>query len=296
MSWIQEEILVWVVCLNLLASIFLSLPSKHLSWVSRAGLLLRLFLTEESGNLWGEAGRRLTSCGKVDVRKSLLQAPRPLFCLFVCLLACLFVFQDRVSLCRPGCPGTRSIHQDAPELRDPPASASWMLGLKACVTTTWHLRPLLKQGALQTVPDDLFLADVTAEPLGTFAFRAMGRWMGQPEGWERASQCWAQKGETMTLEIRHLSNVCQCSRRNVLLRPRELHGSGPCSITSSWLSSGLSFTSDSPSVKGNEGSAYFIGVFWALDEILNMNMKRLELLVCSCHPLSSGCLLTRLPT
>jgi hypothetical protein len=57
---------------------------------------------------------------------------------FVCL--CLFVwfglvFQDRVSLCSPGCPGTHSVDQAGFELRNPPASASRMLGLKACATT-----------------------------------------------------------------------------------------------------------------------------------------------------------------
>jgi hypothetical protein len=30
-----------------------------------------------------------------------------------------FVFQDRVSLCSPGCPGTHSIDQDGLELGDP---------------------------------------------------------------------------------------------------------------------------------------------------------------------------------
>jgi hypothetical protein len=43
--------------------------------------------------------------------------------------------QDRVSLCSPGCPGTHSIDQAGLELRNPPASASQVLGLKACTTT-----------------------------------------------------------------------------------------------------------------------------------------------------------------
>jgi hypothetical protein len=42
--------------------------------------------------------------------------------------------QDRVSLCSPGCPGTHSVDQAGLELRNPPASASQMLGLKACAT------------------------------------------------------------------------------------------------------------------------------------------------------------------
>jgi hypothetical protein len=39
-----------------------------------------------------------------------------------------------VSLCSPGCPGTH-FDQDGLELRNPPASASQVLGLKACATT-----------------------------------------------------------------------------------------------------------------------------------------------------------------
>jgi hypothetical protein len=44
-------------------------------------------------------------------------------------------FQDRVSLCSPGCPGTHSVDQAGLELRNPPASASRVLELKACATT-----------------------------------------------------------------------------------------------------------------------------------------------------------------
>jgi hypothetical protein len=43
-----------------------------------------------------------------------------------------FFFRDRVSLCSPGCPGTHSVNQAGLELRNPPASASRVLGLKAC--------------------------------------------------------------------------------------------------------------------------------------------------------------------
>jgi hypothetical protein len=43
-------------------------------------------------------------------------------------------FQDRVSLYRPGCPGTHSVDQAGFKLRNPPASASQVLGLKACTT------------------------------------------------------------------------------------------------------------------------------------------------------------------
>jgi hypothetical protein len=65
-----------------------------------------------------------------------------LFCFFV-----LF-FRDRVSLYSPGCPGTHSVDQAGLELRDPPASASQVLGLKACATTArLHMR-LFKQEKL----------------------------------------------------------------------------------------------------------------------------------------------------
>jgi hypothetical protein len=46
-----------------------------------------------------------------------------------------FVFQDRGDLCSPGCPGTHSVDQAGLELRNLPASASRVLGLKACATT-----------------------------------------------------------------------------------------------------------------------------------------------------------------
>jgi hypothetical protein len=45
------------------------------------------------------------------------------------------VFRDRVSLCSPGCPGTHSVDQAGLKLRNSPASASQVLGLKVCATT-----------------------------------------------------------------------------------------------------------------------------------------------------------------
>jgi hypothetical protein len=68
------------------------------------------------------------------------------FCLFV-LVFLFWFFRDRVSLCSPGCPRTHSVDQAGLELRNPSASASLVLGLKACATTAWlgieFLRPLL---------------------------------------------------------------------------------------------------------------------------------------------------------
>jgi hypothetical protein len=57
--------------------------------------------------------------------------------LFVCLFVCFLIFRDRVSLYSPGYPGTDSVDQAGLELRNPPASASRVLGLKACATTAW---------------------------------------------------------------------------------------------------------------------------------------------------------------
>jgi hypothetical protein len=70
-----------------------------------------------------------------------LLATAPNCLLFVCLFVCLF--RDRVSLCSPGCPGTSSVDQAGLELRGPPASASQVLGLKACATTARLLSCLL---------------------------------------------------------------------------------------------------------------------------------------------------------
>jgi hypothetical protein len=47
----------------------------------------------------------------------------------------ILVFWDRVSLHSRGCPGTHSVDQAGLELRNLPASASRVLGLKACATT-----------------------------------------------------------------------------------------------------------------------------------------------------------------
>jgi hypothetical protein len=61
------------------------------------------------------------------------------FLFFVCLFWFWFLvfwfFGDRVSLYIPGCPGTYFLDQAGLELRNPPASVSRVLGLKACTTT-----------------------------------------------------------------------------------------------------------------------------------------------------------------
>jgi hypothetical protein len=55
-----------------------------------------------------------------------------------------FGFRDRVSLCSPGCPGTHSVDQAGLELRNPPASASQVLGLNACTTSARLHSDILK--------------------------------------------------------------------------------------------------------------------------------------------------------
>ena len=67
-----------------------------------------------------------------------------LFVCFVCLF--VFVFWDRVSLCNsPSCPGTSSCRPGCPGThRDPPASASWVPGLKVCTITASENRKMLR--------------------------------------------------------------------------------------------------------------------------------------------------------
>jgi hypothetical protein len=57
------------------------------------------------------------------------------------ILFFFLVFRDRVSLCSPGCPGTHSVDQAGFELRNPPASASRVLGLKVCAIRI-HIFPV----------------------------------------------------------------------------------------------------------------------------------------------------------
>jgi hypothetical protein len=67
-----------------------------------------------------------------------LQIILTMFIIIIIIIIILFIFlffRDRVSLCSPGCPETHSVDQAGLELRNPPASASQVLGLKACATT-----------------------------------------------------------------------------------------------------------------------------------------------------------------
>jgi hypothetical protein len=60
-----------------------------------------------------------------------------LLLLFSSFLSFFLIFQYRVFLRSPGYPETHSVDQAGLELRNPPASASQELGLKACATTTF---------------------------------------------------------------------------------------------------------------------------------------------------------------
>jgi hypothetical protein len=53
-------------------------------------------------------------------------------------------FRDMVSLYSPGCPGTHFVDQAGLELRKPPATASQVLGLKACTTTSLKVLELAR--------------------------------------------------------------------------------------------------------------------------------------------------------
>ena len=61
---------------------------------------------------------------------------------FVCLFVCF--------LYNPGCPGTHFVDQAGLELRNPPASASRVLGLKACAATPGSDFPFLRWPLTQT--------------------------------------------------------------------------------------------------------------------------------------------------
>jgi hypothetical protein len=65
-----------------------------------------------------------------------------LLLLHSCNFPTVFLFGDRVSLYSHGRPGTHSVDQAGLELRNPPASASRVLGLKVCTTTPANTRLL----------------------------------------------------------------------------------------------------------------------------------------------------------
>jgi hypothetical protein len=72
--------------------------------------------------------------------------------------------RDRVSLYSPGCPGTHSVDQAGLKLRNPPASASRVLGLKAFATTP---------GPFPTFKSSQIAITIVLSNVG---FRNHGRW------------------------------------------------------------------------------------------------------------------------
>jgi hypothetical protein len=63
-------------------------------------------------------------------------------------------FWDRVSLYSPGCSGTHSVNQASLKLRNPPASASQVLGLKAWATTTQRQVILIRESLYNQLLSD----------------------------------------------------------------------------------------------------------------------------------------------
>jgi hypothetical protein len=74
-----------------------------------------------------------------------------------------FIFQDSVSLYNSGCPGTHSVDQAGLKLRNLPASASQVLGLKGCASTAWL--PTLKKKRLILCHCLQILQKRTSDPL-----------------------------------------------------------------------------------------------------------------------------------
>jgi hypothetical protein len=109
--------------------------SSSSSSSSFAFLLFSFFLFLEAGCLVAEAGLELLILLLFPLSARITsQYHYTWFISIFFVLFLVFVFRDRVSLYSPGCPGTRSVDQAGLELRNPSASASRVLGLKACAT------------------------------------------------------------------------------------------------------------------------------------------------------------------
>jgi hypothetical protein len=85
------------------------------------------FLREKYGMRENESG--VYDHSEVRGKSSVHRFPAVFFFVLFLFLF-LFVFRDRVSLYSPGCPGTHFVDQAG--LRNPPASAFRVLGLKTC--------------------------------------------------------------------------------------------------------------------------------------------------------------------
>jgi hypothetical protein len=96
------------------------------------------------------------------------------------LFCFVFVFQDRVSLCSLGCPGTHFVDQAGLELRNPPDSASRVLGLKACATTPGKLQVFKTFGMSWCVP-------VKSLSAGLFCFLTLKQLFSKKKKFSRGS-------------------------------------------------------------------------------------------------------------
>jgi hypothetical protein len=120
-------------CVNILAQIEEEKDSGSRSKCFSA-LPLFLVLKKKRYQFWGRGEKKRH-------RRFLSNCLLPTFCstfFFSFLFFSFFfllVFRDRVSLYSPGFPRTHFVDQAGLELRNPPASASQVLGLKACATT-----------------------------------------------------------------------------------------------------------------------------------------------------------------
>jgi hypothetical protein len=80
----------------------------------------KLHNVNETSNALHGMGQGLKQCSNIFC-----------FCFVFCLFACLFLFfRASISLYSSGCPGTHSVDQTGLELRNLPASAFQVLGLK----------------------------------------------------------------------------------------------------------------------------------------------------------------------
>ena len=83
----------------------------------------------------GFVERKLLSCFFLAVVSRFVLA----FSIYYESFCCCCCFRDRVSLCISGCPETHFVDQPGLELKNPPASASQVLELKACATTAQRI-------------------------------------------------------------------------------------------------------------------------------------------------------------
>jgi hypothetical protein len=119
MLWISKSVL------NLVTDLFVCLFETVfvVVWIGLAPIDLCV---------WMLSPDRVTLLGGVALLKEVCHCGGSLWDCFVLVF---WLFWDRVSLCSPDCPGTHSVDQAGLKRRNPPASASRVLGLKACTTT-----------------------------------------------------------------------------------------------------------------------------------------------------------------